>query len=84
MKSSTTPSFRKALADLPPEIRKLAHKNFRLWLRDLRHPSLHFKKVGKFWSARVGDDFRALAMITDQGAEWFWIGSHAEYDRLLS
>lgn len=83
MKSSTTPSFRKALTRLPPEIRRLAHKNFRLWLRDPRHPSLHFKKVGKFWSARVGDDFRALAIITEQGAEWFWIGSHAEYDRLL-
>lgn len=83
MKSSTTPSFRKALAGLPPDIRRLAHKNFRLWLRDPRHPSLHFKKVGKFWSARVGDDFRALAIITEQGAEWFWIGSHAEYDRLL-
>jgi len=83
MKSSTTPSFRKALAGLPPEIRRLAHKNFKLWSRDSRHPSLHFKKAGKFWSARVGDDFRALAKITDRGAEWFWIGSHAEYDRLL-
>ena len=84
MKSSTTPSFRKGLVGLPPEIRKLAHKNFRLWLRDSRHPSLHFKKVGKFWSARVGDDFRALAISRSDGIVWFWIGSHAEYDRLLS
>jgi len=68
---------------LPPEIRKLAQKNFRLWLRDPRHPSLHFKKVGKYWSARVGDDYRALAMVKGDVAEWFLICSHAEYDRLL-
>lgn len=83
MRSSTTASFRKALAGLPPEIRLLARKNFKLWLRDPRHPSLHFKKVGKFWSARVGDDFRALAISRSEGMEWFWIGSHAEYDRLI-
>jgi len=84
MKSSTTASFRKALADLPPEIRSLARKNFKLWLRDPRHPSLHFKKVGKFWSARVGSDYRALAISRDAGVEWFWIGSHEQYDRLIS
>ncbi|RRJ94724.1 hypothetical protein Ga0100231_010590 [Opitutaceae bacterium TAV4] len=83
MKSSTTPSFRKALAGLPAEIRRLARKNFKLWLYNPRHPSLHFKRIGRFWSARVGDDFRALAMVKGEVIEWFWIGSHAEYDRLL-
>jgi hypothetical protein len=83
MRSSTTPSFRKRLGGLPPHIRKLAKKNFRLWLRDPHHPSLHFKKVGAFWSARVGSDFRALAIIRDGDAEWFWIGPHDEYERLL-
>ena len=83
MKSSTTPSFRKRLRALPPAVRRVAHKNFELWLRDPHHPSLHFKKVGTFWSARVGGDFRAPAMIRDGEAEWFWIGPHDEYDRLL-
>ncbi len=83
MKSSTTPSFRERLAGLPPDIRRLAVKNFKLWLANPRHPSLHFKKVGRFWSARVDDDYRALAIMKPSGPEWFWIGSHAEYDRLL-
>ncbi len=83
MKSSTTPSFRKALAGLSPEVRRLAHKNFNLWSREPRHPSLHFKKVGRFWSARVGEDFRALAIMKDGEIEWFWIGSHGDYDRLI-
>jgi len=47
------------------------------------HPSLHFKKVGRFRSARVGRNFRALAIETDDGLLWFWIGNHAEYERLI-
>lgn len=64
-------------------MRLLARKNFKLWLRDPRHPSLHFKKVGGYWSARVGEDYRALAISRPDGVEWFWIGTHAQYDRLI-
>jgi hypothetical protein len=83
MKSSTKKSFRSRLRELPPEIRTLARKNFRLWLRDPFHPSIHLKKVGRFWSARVGSDFRALAIVNGDLVEWFWIGSHDEYERLI-
>jgi len=72
------------LHELPPEVRALAGKNFRLWLRDPRHPSLQFKKVGGFWSARVGLDYRAIAKVSGETAKWFWIGTHAEYDRLIA
>jgi len=44
---------------------------------------LHFKKVGRFWSARVGLHYRALAVEADDILVWFWIGSHSEYDRLI-
>ena len=74
MKSSTTPSFRRRFLELPPEIRRLARKNFKLWRQDPRHPSLHFKRVGDFWSARVGRDYRALALLRGEQVEWFWIG----------
>jgi hypothetical protein len=69
--------------ELPPEIRRLARKNFKLWRQDPRHPSLHFKRVGDFWSARVGRDYRALALLGGEQVEWFWIGPHNEYDRLI-
>ena len=49
-----------------------------------RHPSLHFKRVGRLWSVRVGIGYRALAVAGDDGPVWFWIGSHAEYDRILA
>ncbi|WP_318528194.1 hypothetical protein [Mesorhizobium sp. J8] len=48
-----------------------------------RHPSLHFKKVGELWSARIDDNYRALALESADGFDWIWIGSHAEYDRLI-
>lgn len=68
---------------LPPEIQKLADKNFELFKRDRGHPSLHFKRVGRFWSARVGADFRALAIDSPDGLLWVWIGGHDEYDKLI-
>jgi hypothetical protein len=32
---------------------------------------------------RVGLRYRALAVEADDGLLWFWIGSHADYDKLL-
>lgn len=68
---------------LPADMRELADKNFELLRADARHPSLHFKKVGKVWSVRVGSYFRALASEMEGGYLWFWIGSHADYDRMI-
>jgi hypothetical protein len=47
------------------------------------HPSLRLKKVGLFWSVRVGLPYRALARDRAEGLVWFWIGYHSQYDRLL-
>jgi len=44
---------------------------------------LHFKKVGAFWSARVGIHYRALAFEDKDDFIWVWIGTHEEYDRLI-
>jgi hypothetical protein len=45
---------------------------------------LQFKKVGKVWSVRVGLYYRAVATPIEGGFLWFWIGTHAEYDKLLA
>ncbi|MFG0332229.1 MAG: hypothetical protein ACF8TS_02610 [Maioricimonas sp. JB049] len=68
---------------LPADIRALADRNFQLLRDNPDHPSLHFKKVGRFRSARVGLQYRALAVEIEQGLLWFWIGNHSEYDRLI-
>jgi len=79
-----SPKFWSLLRELPEDAQRVAHTNFSRLKADPRHPSLHFKKVGRLWSARVGDHYRALAVQDDGGSlVWFWIGSHAEYDALL-
>jgi len=69
---------------LPANIRELADKNFELLRADPNHPSLHFKKVGRFRSARVGLQHRALAVDVENGLLWFWVGGHSEYDRIVN
>jgi hypothetical protein len=83
MNSSLTAAFRDEFARLPQEIQALALKNFALWQANARHPSLQFKKTGPYWSVRVGQDYRALATLNAGTFRWFWIGPHAEYERLL-
>jgi hypothetical protein len=83
MYSPTTKSFRSRPGKLPPEIQRLARKNSKLWLSDPGRPSLHFKKVKGFWSARAGGNHRALAIWSGEKIGWFWIGSHDEYERLI-
>ena len=68
---------------LPTEVRATADKNFELLKTDSRHPSLHLKRIGKAWSARVGERYRALGHDVPGGIKWFWIGPHAEYDKIV-
>jgi hypothetical protein len=68
---------------LPPAVQAIARKNFALWKRDPWHPSLHFKKIKGRWSVRVGRDHRAVALVVHGTWYWYWIGPHAEYERLI-
>jgi hypothetical protein len=70
-------------AALPEAVQRQADRDFALLKADPRHPSLHFKKVGEYWSARVGLHHRALAIESNDDLLWFWIGTHAEYDKLI-
>ncbi|MBS4051731.1 MAG: hypothetical protein KGZ69_11070 [Methylomonas sp.] len=83
MKHHASSAFWSSYDQLPVEIQRLADKNFELLKIDSSHPSLQFKKVGKVWSARIGISYRALAVPVDDGFLWVWIGSHAEYDKLV-
>lgn len=83
MNHFASPEFWVAYRALPAEIRALADKSFALLKADPRHPSLHFKRVGDYFSARVGLHYRAVGVEVTDGISWFWVGTHAEYDRLV-
>jgi hypothetical protein len=79
----TTERFWKCYGKLPASVHKIAKKNFELLKADPSHPSLHFKKSGKFWSVRIGLDFRALAIEDGADFIWVWIGPHDEYKKMI-
>jgi len=79
----TTKRFWKCLEKLPESVQKVSKQNFQLLKTNHWHPSLHFKKVGKFWSARAGINHRALAVEDGEDYIWVWIGTHDEYERML-
>jgi hypothetical protein len=84
MRHRASPRFWACYNSLSSGVRLQADRCFELLKAEPRHPSLHFKKIGNFWSARVGLRFRDLAVEANSSELiWVWIGSHAEYDRLL-
>lgn len=83
MKHFASPQFWILYQALPAAVRELADRSFERLKANHRHPSLHFKKTGKYHSVRVGSHYRALGIEVLAGVLWFWIGTHAEYDRLL-
>jgi hypothetical protein len=68
---------------LPLEVQRLARDHYALLKENSRHPSLHFKKVGRFWSVRIGIHYRAVAVEDAEDLVWFWIGHHSVYDQLI-
>lgn len=78
-----SPDFWTRYRTLPIEVRTLADKSFALLKSDPRHPSLHLKRVAEYYSVRVGLHYRALGVVVQDGVSWFWIGTHAEYDRIV-
>ena len=69
---------------MPPEIKTRSRDVYRLWLNNPRHPSLQFKKTGTVWSVRIGAGYRAVALLQDDIFYWFWIGTHDQYERLMT
>ena len=86
MRSVTTERFRKAFAGLPAQVQRQARSAYRQFQADPAHPGLHFKPIQgspTLYSARVGLGYRALGTRDGDTIIWFWIGSHADYDRLI-
>jgi hypothetical protein len=66
-----SPDFWACYNALPAPIREQADRAFELLKADPKHPSLHFKQAGRFWSARVGLQYRALGVEAPDGIVWF-------------
>lgn len=85
MKSEINQDFLDAYRKLPTEVRELARASYRRFRENPNHPGLHFKRLQgtEPYSVRIGISHRALGTMTGETITWFWIGSHAEYDKLV-
>jgi len=68
-------------------VQEQAARAYAFWRSDPYHNSLQFKQVSQrqpIYSVRVGLGYRALGLRVDDYIYCFWIGPHAEYDKLLA
>jgi len=87
MTSKASPRFWQLFSGLPADVQRIAVQNYELWLANPNHPSLRYRRLkgrDNVVTVRAGDHYRALGLLETDGVVWFWIGSHAEYDRLVS
>jgi hypothetical protein len=87
VRSRATPRFWEAYNALPDAPKQRARVAYGRFQQDAKHPSLRFKRVHEtepIYSVRVTRDCRALGVLEGGEVVWFWIGSHADYDRLLT
>jgi len=83
VKHFASPDFWQFFEALPEEVQDSARKSFDLLRANPRHPSLHFKRIGVHWSVRASRGYRAVGIDVDGGILWGWIGTHADYDRIV-
>ena len=86
MRSRTTQKFRALYQSIPKAFQEKARVAYQLWAQNPNHPSLRFKKVHPslpIYSVRIDRDWRAVGILESDEVIWFWIGPHAEYEKLL-
>jgi hypothetical protein len=89
VKSTITKDFVKKFRSLPEAIQDQARADYRIFKQDPNNPGLRFHQIKKgkriLYSVSIGIHYRALAQERAGGViEWFWIGHHTVYDKLIS
>lgn len=88
MISKTLPRFWIRFGRLPRAVQLRAIDAYHQFRINHLHKSLCFKRVQgtkqTIYSARIGKRWRVLGLLDGETIYWFWIGSHADYDQILS
>lgn len=87
MKSVTTARFRKEFDKLPLHLKEATQKAYSTWKENSNHPSLQYKQIHAskaIYSVRISLSYRAIGVKQSNIMVWFWIGSHAAYDKLIA
>jgi len=87
VKSIALPSFWRAYQSLDPTAQAQARLAYARFNADPGHPSLRFKKLQGSkdqWSVRVSEQYRCVGVRDGDTIQWFWIGTHNEFDNLFT
>ncbi len=88
MRSIRTRRFKDLYGRLPESVQQEADEAYRRFTADPNYPGLNFERIqgtkALLYSVRVGLRHRAMAGRNGDTWVWFWIGSHSDYDKLLS
>lgn len=91
-KNRTTRQFREQYARLPEHIRKAVRATCAIFDADPNHRSLRSdflkssssgKHLQGSISISISMAYRAIYVVEDDLNIWYWIGSHADYDRFI-
>ncbi len=86
MISRTHGDFWRLYRQLDTRGKRAASSAFKKFQVDPGHPSLRFKKLSghdNVWTVRVNDSIRAAARRNGDTLQWFWIGSHNDFEKLF-
>lgn len=71
---------------MPERVKALAKRAYNTFQQDPNHPGLEFKPLKgtkqPVYSVRIGIGYRAVGVMIQGEIVWYWIGSHADYDKL--
>ena len=92
MKNHATSTFWSRYNKLPDRIKQAADRQYERFKENPGHPSLRTRvpqrlknRPEKFIEVTIAGTYRALAIMREEKDEevyyWFWIGTHAEFDR---
>jgi hypothetical protein len=84
--SIATDGFWKLYRVLPGNVRREAREAFRLFCANSAHPGLSFERLRgdpESWSVRITRDYRAVGWKRQDSMVWYWIGNHAEFDKVF-
>jgi plasmid maintenance system killer protein len=87
LNSRTSSHFRQDFALLPAAVKRQAREAYCQFIANPNHPSLKFKKLPPhedIWSIRINNNYRAIGRYRNDVIVWFFIGSHADCDKLLA
>ena len=90
LRNRRTADFRQQYEQLPANIQKLGVAAFKRFCDDPSHPSLRLHELGDSKrgshlpgsrSVSITRRYRAVYVVKDGVNVWYWVGTHAEYDR---